>query len=229
MKSWVKLYTKGLHDPDDASLTWAQRGIWAAILQLAGVIDDRDEQGRETGRLDTEARVAWHLRCDPDELRAALDEFEARGMVDEREGGILYATNYGKRQARKPSARPEAVAERVNRHRAAVKRECNEDVTPVKRECNADVTPVKRPVTPSESESESESESDTPQAALERHFCSISERKLPNISGPLSDSAQRYTDNWVLPLQNMLEQADNDVGRVTAAMTQAAAVLKEKG
>lgn len=162
MKTWVKLYTEINRDADIGSLTWAQRGIWAALLALAGEIDDRDEEEIETGALDTLSRVAWHLRMSEDELEDAVVAFSERGMVDERDG-ILYLTNYVKRQGRAPSTRPTAVAGRVKRHRARVTASSAPD-------CNDDVTSVKRAVTSSDSDtdaeadSESEAEADAPQA-----------------------------------------------------------------
>jgi hypothetical protein len=128
MKLWVKLYTEILDDPDQGTLTWAERGIWSALLALAGKLDHR-ERGYETGRLDTLERVAWHLRCSLDELSSAITAFTERGMVDERDG-ILYVTNYAKRQARPPSARPEAVAERVRRYRERQANGNEVDTTP---------------------------------------------------------------------------------------------------
>ena len=72
MKTWIKLYTEINRDPDIGTLTWAQRGIWSALLALAGEIDDRDENEQETGRLDTSTRVAWSIRCDLAELDEAI-------------------------------------------------------------------------------------------------------------------------------------------------------------
>ena len=53
MKSWVKLYTEINRDPKMAQFTWAQRGIWAALLALAGELDVRNGDGSESGELDT--------------------------------------------------------------------------------------------------------------------------------------------------------------------------------
>lgn len=147
MKEWVKLYTEIIRDPDIGTLSWAHRGIWAALLALAGEIDDRDDEGMETGRLDTRENVAWYLRCSPQELDEALAEFIPREMIHEADG-VLWVTHFPERQARPPSARPEAVSERVKRHRnkakASAKRDGNEPETEVKRECNEDVTTLHR-------------------------------------------------------------------------------------
>lgn len=153
MKTWVKSYTETTHDPKMLTLTWAQRGIWAALLNIAGEIDDRDEDGIETGALDTIEYTALRIRCDPGEFGMALAAFQDRGMVTEKDG-ILYLPNYAKRQGRAPSDRKAAVTERVKRYRA-------ERGASVKRGCNEDVTSVKRGVTASDSDSDSDTETDS--------------------------------------------------------------------
>lgn len=110
MKAWVKLYTEIIEDPDQGTLTLAQRGIWSMLLALAGRIDDRDAEGQETGRLDTPARVAWMLRCSESELAGALPAFEERGMVHLVDG-VLHLTHYPQRQA------PISSTERVRQFR----------------------------------------------------------------------------------------------------------------
>lgn len=120
MKPWVKLYTEINRDADMGMLTWAQRGIWSALLALAGDIDARDAEEHETGQLDTEARVAWMIRCEASELRAALAEFARLGMVEDRDG-ILYLPNYGKRQAKPPSQERPAARDRQREHRERVR------------------------------------------------------------------------------------------------------------
>lgn len=137
MKSWVKLYTEIVDDPDMSELTWAHKGIWSALLAAAGRLDHRDKDDNETGRLNTPEKTAWYIRCDLDEFKEAAKAFESLGMIDEREG-ILFVTNYNKRQARPPSASKEAVKARVSKHRDKVKREGN-DVT---REAKQNVTPL---------------------------------------------------------------------------------------
>lgn len=151
MKTWVKLYTEINRDPDMGSLTWAQRGIWSALLALAGEIDARDEEDHETGELDTLAHVSWRIRCDVHELADAIDAFTERGMVEDRDG-MLYLPNYGKRQRRAPTDGHQAVAERVARHRERKAATRNEDVTSL----HCDVTSLQRGVTSTESESDTD-------------------------------------------------------------------------
>lgn len=149
MKSWVKLYTEINHDPTIGVLSWAERGIWSALLALAGEIDARDDQDRETGELDTPENVAWRLRCDPAELSEAMMLFQEQGMVEDR-GGVVFVVHYGERQSRAPSSRHERVLERVTRHRVGKR---NEDVTTLQQECNEAVTTHRE-------ESKSDTESD---------------------------------------------------------------------
>jgi len=151
-KTWVKLYVGDtLDNPAMAGLSWEHRGMLAALLALAGKLDLRDESGAETGQLDTPANVAWFLRCSGEQLETALVEMEKHGIVH-RQDGILFLSDYAARQARPPSARRDAVAERVQKHRAAQR--------------NQAVTSGQRAETPPESEAaESESDKDTAAAS----------------------------------------------------------------
>jgi hypothetical protein len=155
MKTWVKLYTEITRDPKMLTLTWAQRGIWSALLAMAGEIDDRDGDGAETGAVDTVEYAALRIRCDLPEFQAAIEAFTERGMVDERDG-VLYITKYGTRQGRAPSDRPAVVAQRVKRHRE--KQAAQEP--PVTPPCNEDVTSAQRGVTCSDSDTDTDAESE---------------------------------------------------------------------
>lgn len=141
MRTWVKLYTESNRDPKVGTMTWQQRGIWCALLALAGELDARDDDDNPTGELDTPQAVAWHIRASQPELQDALDALIERQMVH-MEAGVLFVTNFAKRQRRAPSDAREVVAERVKRHR------------------NGHVTPLHPGVTASEEESESDSEGD---------------------------------------------------------------------
>jgi len=141
MKTWVKLYTEINRDPKMAELTWAQRGIWAALLGLAGELDIRNGDGSETGELDTIENTAWRIRCESG-FEETVEALKGHRMVHE-EDGVLFISNYAKRQARPPSARPQATRERKRRQRARESQEHDENVTR-----------GSQPVTPSESESD---------------------------------------------------------------------------
>lgn len=148
MKSWIKSYTETNHDPKIVTLTWAQRGIWAALLNLAGELDDRDPETEiETGKLDTVEYTAIRIRCSLDELRDALAAFEQRGMIEERDGA-LYLPHYTARQAVAPSHRPTAQRDRQREHR-------------LRKESHNPVTTLSQAVTTPDSETDTESEENT--------------------------------------------------------------------
>lgn len=155
MKTWVKLYTEINRDPKMAEFTWAQRGIWAALLALTGELDHRNGDGSENGQLDTMENTAWRIRCDSQVLSEAVDLFVLDGMLHVLEG-ILYMSNYPKRQARPPSARPAATRERKRRQRA---RESQGKVTTSQSSHEAS-----QGVTPSESESETDTDTESDQS-----------------------------------------------------------------
>ncbi len=138
MKTWVKLYTEILNDPDIGSLSLADRGLWSMLLALAGQLDDRDDQDAETGRLDTPERIVWHLRISMADLAPAIARFVELGMVDDRDG-VLYLTNYRKRQATPASGRNESVRQRVTRYRNKPQQPAT-NVTPLHAERNDTVT-----------------------------------------------------------------------------------------
>lgn len=226
MKTWVKLKTKINHDPEVGTLSWAHRGIWCALLALAGEIDDRDGDDRETGRLDTPENTAWRIRCDWSEFQAALAEFLKRGGWIEERDGVLYLTKYRESQERPPSSRRKAVAERVQRTRARKAQRCNEGVTTL----HAHVTPLD---TESESDTETESETesigagtpaptqkpritdgerrkqDAVRLALQRHFCERTKIKPPETN---TDKQKRGAGAlWWGPLREIAELAEWDV------------------
>lgn len=170
MKTWVKLYTEITRDPEQGTLTWAQRGIWAGLLALAGEIDARDESDHETGATDTVANTAWRLRCELGEFTQAIAAFTERGMVEERDG-VLYLPHYCERQRRAPSAAHDRVTERVQRHRASKAAQCNEDVTR-----------AQQGVTPTESEAESDTESEAEAEAEAGSAAAAAPRAEPEVA-----------------------------------------------
>jgi DnaD/phage-associated family protein len=155
VRTWVKLYTEINRDPKMLRLTWAHRGIWSALLALAGEIDDQDEEG-PTGYVGPMDDAALLLRCDDAEFAEAVEAFEERGMVRVEEG-ILYLTRYADRQKRAPSSRREAVAERVKRHRRRKADARNVDVTTL----HPDETTMQRGVTPPDTDTDTDTETDT--------------------------------------------------------------------
>jgi len=128
MKTWIKLYTKIVDNPDFGSLPLEYVGAWSLLLALAGRLDDRDDKEIETGRLDTPERIAWYLRRELTEIAPFLQKFQELGLLHENDG-CLYISKYCELQQRPPSARPSAVRERVQRHRNKDKGRASNDVT----------------------------------------------------------------------------------------------------
>jgi len=211
MKTWVKLYTEITRDPKMLTLTWAQRGIWSALLAMAGEIDDRDEDGAETGMVDTVEYAALRIRCDLPEFEAAIEAFTERGMIDERDG-ILCITKYGIRQGRAPSSRPAVVAQRVKRHRE--KQAAQEP--PVTPPCNEDVTRVQRGVTPSDSDTDSDTDTESDSSGASAPSPSPkSHREIPKgltVAGR-EYFAQFRRSRWATNEQRkQFEDTERDVG-----------------
>lgn len=119
MKAWVKLYTEVLDDPKLGRLSWADRGIWTSLLALAGRLELRDGDNQETGEIGTLDDICWYLRCQNGELSEALSRFSELNMVLQ-DGGVWYVVHWAQRQARYPSAQPDATRQRQQKHRTPV-------------------------------------------------------------------------------------------------------------
>lgn len=253
MKTWVKLYTEINHDPKLGTLSWAERGIWAGLLALAGEIDARDEADGETGELDTVEATAWRLRCDVPEFVPAVQVFIERGMLEVR-GEVLFVVHYAERQKRAPSDSHERVLERVTRHR---KQACNEGVTPLQK----NVTRVKRGVTSTESETDKSREeknyaptgvgaarAEPPKAdrpvsragppsamdiqnekrlALELYFADRS--KIPRPEPTNEKGRTEVGELWWSPLRKILRLVDWDVGKAETLIDKAIGELDGRG
>lgn len=180
MKTWVKLYTEIIDDPKMRPFTWAQKGIWAALLALGGKLDMRNGEGAETGELYSVEDTAWAIRCDLEEFTEAIAAFSRPAGEDEKpmlceSDGVLFITNYPKRQARPPSQQREAVRQRVANHRA--------------RKRNEDVTRLHQAVTPSESESETDTDTESDQSQSQSRLVTKTASRTRPKSGlrPISD------------------------------------------
>lgn len=139
MKQWVKLHTEILNDPKIGRMSFADKGIWLCLIALAGKLDDRDDKGSPTGRLDTMDNVAWHLRAPIEELLPALERMTAASMLHQDEDAVIFVTHFAERQAN------DTDAERMQRYRQR---------NATSRKSNATVTQPLRDRDDSESESE---------------------------------------------------------------------------
>ena len=225
MKQWIKLSTDIIDDPKMGSLEWAEWGMWVAFLALAGKLDHRDRKENETGQLDTVDNIAWHLRTAGMALEGVIQKFIGLGMMHEDKDGVLFISNYAKRQMKPPSDRRDRVKDRVKRHRATKETGSNESVTPLDKnridknrieekrkdtradKASADVgDPDGSPV--SEDNSLSKSDQDGIRKSLEVSFVEIS-----GLSPPaLTTAAQKRTAGqlWFAPLRAIAEETDWD-------------------
>jgi len=89
MKTWVKLYTDIASNDTTCDLSWTELGIWSAMLALCGEIDDHNDEGEPTGRLDTPANIAWHIRCTKDDMLGAAATLVSAGLVAIEADGTL--------------------------------------------------------------------------------------------------------------------------------------------
>lgn len=139
---WFRLYSEIVHDPKVRRLKDAAKfGILVGLLALAGeskvrgwVCIDEDMPYE----LDELAEI---LMATEDKISETISELQKLRIIQMGEDGIIKFANWEKRQYDKPSDSPEAVKERVKRHREKKKsvstNECNADVTPLKRQSNA--------------------------------------------------------------------------------------------
>jgi hypothetical protein len=116
MKTWVKLYSEINRDPALYRLDPMHRLIFFHCLALAGEIDHKDQDGRDTGALGTLEDIAFRIRYEEDQTREAISALIKQGMAYIEED-IVFLTNYTKRQSPAPSETREAWRERKRKLR----------------------------------------------------------------------------------------------------------------
>ena len=131
-RPWIKLWTEILHDPKLSNLNNEQFGIFIKLLIIA---DEIDKDGLIPGHAarggysrEDLAREVHTTNNNLNKLLAILGrkyhQPSTQLPITQRlKNGDILITNYEKRQRRKDSDTPEAVAERVKKHR--------ENVTPL--------------------------------------------------------------------------------------------------
>lgn len=129
---WIKMWLEALDDPKLTRLSLAERGAWWGILKLAGKCHAGGKIVSGGLGLDIdEIADALHIKSSGD--RQALDsmiaKMEKRGSLRRNES-VLIVVHYEERQRIPPSATPEAVAERVRRHRGRLKEGAKGKITP---------------------------------------------------------------------------------------------------
>jgi len=116
---WAKMWLEALDDLKLTRLSLAERGAWWGVLQVAHKCDAGGKLisgGRALG-ID-EIADAMHIKTAED--RQALESMITK--MGQRNSLVwnakaLTVVHWGERQSIPPSSRPEAIAERVRRHR----------------------------------------------------------------------------------------------------------------
>lgn len=117
---WAKMWLEALDDPKLTRLTLAERGAWWGVLQLAGKCDAGGKLLSGGQGLDMdEIADALHIKTSDDRqaLESMIAKMEKRSSLKWNENNTLTVLHWEERQRIPPSARPEAVAERVRRFR----------------------------------------------------------------------------------------------------------------
>lgn len=117
---WIKMWLEALDDPKLTRLSLAERGAWWAILKLAGKCEANGKivSGEEALGI-ADIADALHIKTGEDRqsLESMIAKMEKRGSLIWNENHVLTVVHWEERQRVPPSARPEAVADRVRRHR----------------------------------------------------------------------------------------------------------------
>lgn len=116
---WMKMWVEALDDPKLTRLSLAERGAWWGLLKLAHKCDAGGKiVSGSVGLGIDEITDALHIKTGEDHLalESMIAKMEKRGSLTWNDD-VLTVVHYEERQRIPPSARPEAVAERVRLHR----------------------------------------------------------------------------------------------------------------
>ena len=117
---WMKMWVEALDDSKLTMRSLAERGAWWGIVQLAHKCGAGGKivSGGEGLNIE-EIADALHIKTPEDRksLESMIAHMEKKGSLVWNDKHILTVIHYEERQSIPPSARPEAVAERVRRHR----------------------------------------------------------------------------------------------------------------
>ena len=124
-RPWIKLWTE-IHG--DTKLSDLSNDWFGILIKLFLIADKVGKDGLIPGRASqggySRPDLATELKTTPDNLNAVLLRLRRGGnmaaIVKTFPNGDIFITNYKKRQEKPPSAEPEAVAERVKKHRENV-------------------------------------------------------------------------------------------------------------
>ena len=110
---WIKLYHEILDDTKIGMLRVALKWRFVECLLAAG-------EYAKGGELPITAKLAWRLRCDPEQLESELSELGDAGLLDLVDG-IWHVTKFEKRQE------PSGAAKRMREYRKRKKEEKDTD------------------------------------------------------------------------------------------------------
>ncbi|GAI88147.1 unnamed protein product [marine sediment metagenome] len=117
---WMKMWIEALDDTKLTRMSLAERGAWWGILKLAHKCEAEGKLVSGGVGLDMdEIADALHIKtpADRQSLESMVDKMKERGSLIWNKNHTLTIVHYEERQKIPPSARPEAVAERVRLHR----------------------------------------------------------------------------------------------------------------
>ena len=116
---WIKMWLEALDDPKLTRLSLAERGAWWGLIELAGRCDAGGKIVSGGQGLDMdEIADALHIKTDDRQaLESMVAKMEKRGSLRWNENNTLTVIHWEERQRIPPSARPEAIADRVRRYR----------------------------------------------------------------------------------------------------------------
>lgn len=138
---WLKLYTEIRTDPKMQALTDSEFRLWINLLCLAAESKIRGAICIDEGIPYPTEALARVMYVDHDTLIHSLDKFTKLVMISQDEFGIIYLSNFDKRQYDKPSNTPEATRERKRKQREnaanAAKLSDENNVTPLSHPCHA--------------------------------------------------------------------------------------------
>lgn len=118
-RAWLKMWIEWIHDPKMLKLTWAERGMWWALLSLAGECGAGGKLITSAGEamsLETIERCLHIRKPEAKPLISMIEKMENMGSLHWN-ADILTISHWEDRQITFPSERPEAVRDRVRRHR----------------------------------------------------------------------------------------------------------------
>jgi len=124
------MWLESLDDPKLTRLSLAERGAWWGVLELAGKCEAGGKLVSGAQGLDIdEIADALHIKSSEDRqaLESMIAKMEKRGSL-KWNNNTLVIVHWEERQRIPPSARPEAVAKRVQRYREKHKDEASKEL-----------------------------------------------------------------------------------------------------